>query len=77
MPSVARRMGFPTRRLRRHPPLKGRDSLATALKNNLAQIADLKVVSRTSVMQYRDPARNLKKIGEALQVAYVTTHGGE
>lgn len=47
------------------------DGMQDQILTDLAQIADLKVVSRTSVMQYRDPARNLKKIGEALQVAYV------
>jgi serine/threonine protein kinase/cytochrome c-type biogenesis protein CcmH/NrfG len=39
---------------------------------NLAKIADLKVISRTSVMQYKsDAARNLREIGEALGVAHV------
>ncbi|PYK75272.1 MAG: hypothetical protein DME42_02935 [Verrucomicrobia bacterium] len=34
---------------------------------NLARIADLKVISRTSVMQYKDPAkRNLREIGQQL-----------
>ena len=47
------------------------DGMQDQILTDLAQIADLKVVSRTSVMQYRDPARNLKEIGEVLQVAYV------
>ncbi len=39
---------------------------------DLARIADLKVVSRTSVMQYKSGlARNLRKIGEELGVAHV------
>jgi TolB-like protein/Tfp pilus assembly protein PilF len=39
---------------------------------NLAQIADLKVISRASVMQYKTGiARNLRKIGEELGVAHV------
>jgi serine/threonine-protein kinase len=39
---------------------------------NLARIADLKVISRTSVMQYKsDAARNLREIGQALGVAHV------
>src|SRR6266498_4008649 len=39
---------------------------------NLAKIADLKVISRTSVMQYKsDAARNLREIGQALGVAHV------
>src|SRR5213594_1496080 len=39
---------------------------------DLAKIADLKVISRTSVMQYKSgAARNLRKIGEELGVAHV------
>ena len=39
---------------------------------NLAQIADLKVISRTSVMQYKSGvARNLREIGQQLGVAHV------
>ena len=39
---------------------------------HLAKIRDLKVISRTSVLAYRDPAsRNLKKIAEELGVATV------
>ena len=38
---------------------------------NLVKVADLKVISRTSVMQYRDTNRNLREIGKALGVAYV------
>jgi TolB-like protein/Tfp pilus assembly protein PilF len=39
---------------------------------HLARIADLKVISRTSVMQYKSGlARNLRKIGEELGVAHV------
>jgi adenylate cyclase len=39
---------------------------------NLAQIADLKVISRTSVMQYKSGApRNLRDIGQQLGVARV------
>jgi adenylate cyclase len=39
---------------------------------NLARVADLKVISRTSVIGYRDTAgRNLRKIGEELGVAHV------
>ena len=39
--------------------------------SSLARIADLKVISRTSVQQYRTGARNLREIGEALGVANV------
>jgi TolB-like protein/class 3 adenylate cyclase/Tfp pilus assembly protein PilF len=39
---------------------------------NLAQIAELKVISRTSVMQYKSGApRNLREIGQQLGVAHV------
>ena len=39
---------------------------------DLAKIADLKVISRASVMQYKTGiARNLRKIGEELGVAHV------
>src|SRR6185312_11892720 len=39
---------------------------------DLAKIADLKVISRVSVMQYKTGiARNLRKIGEELGVAHV------
>ncbi|HKS31584.1 MAG TPA: protein kinase, partial [Chthoniobacterales bacterium] len=40
--------------------------------SNLAKIADLKVISRTSVSQYRDGApRNLREIGRALGVTHI------
>jgi eukaryotic-like serine/threonine-protein kinase len=39
---------------------------------DLAKIADLKVISRTSVMQYKSgPERNLREIAKALGVSYV------
>jgi TolB-like protein/Tfp pilus assembly protein PilF len=39
---------------------------------SLARVADLKVISRTSIMQYKaDPARNLREIGKELGVAHV------
>src|SRR4030095_16746587 len=39
---------------------------------NLAEIADLKVISRTSVMQYKSGAkRNLRQIANELGVAHV------
>ena len=47
------------------------DGMQDEILSDLSKVADLKVVSRTSVMQYRGPARNLKEIGEVLQVAYV------
>ncbi len=40
--------------------------------NDLAKVSDLKVISRTSVMQYRPGAeRNIREIGRALGVAYI------
>src|SRR5205807_117602 len=39
---------------------------------DLAKVADLKVISRTSVMQYKDAAaRNLREIGQQLGVAHL------
>jgi TolB-like protein/Flp pilus assembly protein TadD len=48
------------------------DGVQDEILTNLAHIADLKVISRTSVMQYKSGlARNLRKIGEELGVAHV------
>jgi TolB-like protein len=48
------------------------DGVQDEILTNLAKIADLKVISRTSVMQYKSGvARNLRKIGEELGVANV------
>ena len=48
------------------------DGVQDEILTNLAKIADLKVISRTSVMQYKSgAARNLRKIGEELGVAHV------
>jgi len=41
------------------------------LLTQLSKIGDLKVISRTSVLQYRTGTRNLREIGEALGVATV------
>jgi TolB-like protein/Tfp pilus assembly protein PilF len=50
-------------------------SFANAIQNdvltNLAKVADLKVISRASVMQYRDKAKSTREIGQALNVAHV------
>src|SRR5262249_38810900 len=46
------------------------DGLQDDLLTKLAQIADLKVISRTSVMEYRG-SRNVRQIGDALHVSYV------
>jgi TolB-like protein/Tfp pilus assembly protein PilF/class 3 adenylate cyclase len=48
------------------------DGVQDEILTDLAKIADLKVISRTSVMPYKSGlARNLRKIGEELGVAHV------
>ena len=39
--------------------------------SNLAKVADLKVISRTSVQQFKSGSRNLREIGVALGVAHI------
>ncbi len=48
------------------------DGVQDEILTNLAKIADLKVISRTSVMQYTSGApRNLREIGQQLGVAHL------
>src|SRR5712671_3310933 len=48
------------------------DGVQDEILTDLAKIADLKVISRTSVMQYKSGApRNLREIGEQLGVAHL------
>src|SRR5438046_1972031 len=48
------------------------DGVQDEILSDLSKIADLKVISRTSVMQYKSGlGRNLRKIGEELGVAHV------
>ncbi|MSU49253.1 MAG: TIR domain-containing protein [Opitutus sp.] len=47
------------------------DGIHEDILTNLANIAELKVISRTSVMQYRDTKLPLRKIAQDLGVAYV------
>jgi TolB-like protein/Tfp pilus assembly protein PilF len=47
------------------------DGVQDEILTNLAKIADLKVTSRSSVMQYRAPTRNLREIAGALHVAHL------
>jgi len=48
------------------------DGVQDEILTDLAKIADLKVISRTSVMQYKNTAaRNLPAIGQALRVSHV------
>jgi TolB-like protein/Flp pilus assembly protein TadD len=45
------------------------DGMQDDILTNLSKIGDLKVISRTSVMSYRDVTRNAREIGKALGVA--------
>ncbi|MGA7274205.1 MAG: FlgO family outer membrane protein, partial [Candidatus Udaeobacter sp.] len=48
------------------------DGVQDEILTDLAKVADLKVISRTSVVQYRDKAaRNLREIAQQLGVAHV------
>src|SRR5262245_5158784 len=48
------------------------DGVQDEILTDLAKVADLKVISRTSVMQYKaSVARNLREIGRALGVAHI------
>ncbi len=50
------------------------DGVQDEILTDLAKIADLKVISRSSVMQYKSPAaagRNLREIGQQLGVAHL------
>src|SRR5947199_1036502 len=48
------------------------DGVQDEILTDLARIADLKVISRTSVMQYKSgAARNLREVGQQLGVAHV------
>ena len=47
------------------------DGLHDELLTKLAKIHDLKVISRTSVMEYKGKTRNLRDIGKALGVATI------
>ena len=48
------------------------DGVQDEIRTDLAKVADLKVISRTSVMQYKKTkARNLPEIAQALQVTHI------
>ncbi len=47
------------------------DGIQDDILSSLAKVADLKVISRTSVRQYRGGARNLREIGAVLGVAHI------
>ena len=47
------------------------DGIQDDVLTNLSKIGDLKVISRTSVMQYRGKATNVREIGKALGVSTI------
>ncbi len=47
------------------------DGVQDDILTDLAKVADLKVISRRSVAQYRRSPQSIREIGQALQVAYV------
>ena len=47
------------------------DGIQDDILTAISKVSDLKVISRNSVMQYRDKARNTREIGQALGVAYL------
>ena len=47
------------------------DGIQDDVLSSLAKVADLKVISRTSVRQFRGTDRNLREIGRALGVAHI------
>src|SRR6266480_627302 len=47
------------------------DGIQDDILTALSQVSDLKVISRNSVMQYRDQTRNTREIGQALGVAHL------
>jgi TolB-like protein/Tfp pilus assembly protein PilF len=47
------------------------DGVQDDILTDLAKVADLKVISRRSVAQYRGSTKDVREIGQALQVAYV------
>jgi TolB-like protein/Flp pilus assembly protein TadD len=51
------------------------DGIHDELLTNLSRIHELKVISRTSVMNYRDTTKNLRQIGEELGVAKILEGG--
>ena len=47
------------------------DGVHDDILSSLAKLSDLKVISRTSVRQYKTGTRNLREIGQALGVAHI------
>lgn len=48
-----------------------------AILDNLSKIEDLRVVSRTSVEQYRDAPKTIPEVGREMRVAYVLEGSGQ
>src|SRR5205814_1010177 len=69
--AIIRKSSLPFENLSRDPDNAFfTDGVQDEILTDLARIADLKVISRSSVMQYKSGvARNLRKIGEELGVA--------
>jgi len=51
------------------------DGIMEAILNDLSKIRELKVISRTSVMQYRNTIKTIPQIAEELGVAYLLEGG--
>ena len=47
------------------------DGIQDDILTAISKVSDLKVISRSSVMQYRDKTRNMREIGQTLGVAYL------
>jgi TolB-like protein/class 3 adenylate cyclase/Flp pilus assembly protein TadD len=47
------------------------DGIQDDILTALSKVSDLKVISRSTVMRYRDKTRNMREIGQALRVAYL------
>jgi TolB-like protein/DNA-binding winged helix-turn-helix (wHTH) protein/Flp pilus assembly protein TadD len=47
------------------------DGIQESILTHLAKVGDLKVISRTSVMQYRDAEQDLREIGRRLGVSHI------
>jgi len=53
------------------------NGLMEEVLNNLQKIKDLRVISRTSVEQYRDQTKSIPKIASELGVSYIVEGSGQ
>ncbi len=53
------------------------DGTMDAILDNLCKVANLKVISRTSVEQYRNPTKAIGEIARELKVRYILEGGGQ